>query len=408
MSCAMFLMLGQFSITKWKLRPGRNKSVDKPLVEEPESVTTPSPPLSSPGPVTAASIAVANGRSHRRESEPRTVDAGPRSPPFVPTRAHTTIPERSCRISTEEIRKDPTGLVLLYEPEISPQFDIIFVHGTGGSSLISWSKDEILDKCWPKRWLPAEPRVRMARIFSFGYNSVFGRAGPTPLTEIPDHARRLLTSMKARPTGQFDDLLLGHRPIIFVAHSTGGLVVKQAYLLAQTEEECRDIVTSISCIMFLAVPNRGSDMTAILDRVLAVSLDSAQVESLRSSGELANGSEFITSINEQFRTFAPRLEILSYYEQLETAAGEGSLVSVLVPLFKISKLILQMVLEPESSKLGTHGELAVPLDANHSTMCKFDNSQDSNYVHLRNGLDLLMKRVRSKGKIALWSPKTQS
>jgi pimeloyl-ACP methyl ester carboxylesterase len=293
---------------------------------------------------------------------------------------------------------DPIGLKVIYEPEISPPIDVIFVHGIGGTSIASWSKGKSLDKFWPKRWLPAEPGIRTARILSFGYNSTFGEAGPTPLTDIPNYASDLLQSMRCTPEGQFDDLALGQRPIIFIVHSVGGLVVKQAYLLAQSEEDYRDIVSSISAIMFLAAPNRGSDMTEILERILTVSISRDAIEACRSSGEIWDGSELAKGLNEQFKHFAPTIEVLSYYEKLQTPNGRTSLVSEISSAWSIA-LITQMVLEQRSSSLVTHADLTpIPLEADHNNVCKFDSPQDSNYVHVRNGLRLLMQKVRSKGK----------
>lgn len=301
--------------------------MDEPehIDDAPRVQTLPEPPAL----VTNVAPKISN---QRRESEPHDIGTGPQSPPSVPTRANTTIPERNHDIIIDDSSLEPEGLELLYEPEISPQLDIIFVHGSGGGSLATWSMDGDLDKCWPKRWLPAEPRLRNARLLSFGYNPVYGRSNKPLDEEISTAARQLLDHMKSASTDRSKDFLLGQRPILFVAHSTGGLVVKQTYLLAQSEEGCREILTWISAIMFLAVPNRGTKMASVLGRILSVSLPGKHTEpSGTLSDALLSASELARSVNDQFKIYAPRLEILSYYEQLETTSASGrSLVSTVL------------------------------------------------------------------------------
>lgn len=70
-------------------------------------------------------------------------------------------------------RADPLGLTILHEPESSPSADIVFVHGLGGTSRHTWSKNRDLQLFWPLEWLPYEPELTSARIMTFGYNSHF-------------------------------------------------------------------------------------------------------------------------------------------------------------------------------------------------------------------------------------------
>lgn len=52
-----------------------------------------------------------------------------------------------------------------------------------------------------------------------------------------------------------------NRHIIFVAHSYGGLVVKQALLLAETDSKQRYIVDATKAVLFLGTPHRGSSFS---------------------------------------------------------------------------------------------------------------------------------------------------
>lgn len=76
-----------------------------------------------------------------------------------------------------------------------PTADIIFIHGLGGTSQMSWSWNRDLDFFWPREWLPQEPGIKNARILTFGYNAGF-RSQSGDIFNISDFAKDLLLQMK--------------------------------------------------------------------------------------------------------------------------------------------------------------------------------------------------------------------
>ncbi|KGO65030.1 hypothetical protein PEX1_017620 [Penicillium expansum] len=289
------------------------------------------------------------------------------------------IPSRNHSVSTDR-RNDPLGLTVVYEPETSPSLDIIFVHGLGGTSRATWARGRDPQYFWPEKWLPLEPGIQMARILSFGYNASWASTGSAPITGITDFAKDLLYSMKFAKGEKLEELELGKRPIIFIVHSMGGLVVKQAYILGQNDDQYSDIVSSISAMLFLATPHRGSNLADILNKILTVSLFNHSPKLYIS--ELSVGSQTVAALNEQFRHFAPNLDILSFYETLQTSIGPKRM----------------MVVEKESATLGYPKEISKALVADHHTVCKFDSIQDSNYISVRNALKTLVSSIRSAGQ----------
>lgn len=117
---------------------------------------------------------------------------------------------------SQDRRTDPLGLVILYTPERSPSADIIFVHGLGGTSLQTWSRNRDPDLCWPQKWLPLESDISSSRIFSFGYNAHFSSSGSNSIASISDFAKSLLFAMKFGKGEDGEDLKVGSVGSLFI------------------------------------------------------------------------------------------------------------------------------------------------------------------------------------------------
>lgn len=101
-----------------------------------------------------------------------------------------------------------------------------------------------------------------------------------------------------------------------------GNLIFQAYLLGQNDENYQDVVKSISAILFLATPHRGTNLAGLLNRMLFVMFQSTK----DFIGDLKKSSAALEEINDQFRHVAPKLSIFSFYETLPTYVGPKKLV----------------------------------------------------------------------------------
>jgi len=186
------------------------------------------------------------------------------------------------------VTDDDTGLKVQFEPpggSGSAEVDIVAIHGIGvhpddtwcwkvgtGSEkqYVNWLKDE--------KMLPSA--VPKARILRFGYMSKwFG--DDSILQRVSRVASRLLDALK------FERLepSFRPRPLIFVAHCFGGLVVLKALLQAQRfPEDWPGIYSSVAGIIFLGTPFRGSPQltqTELIRAAEAKHLDTVQDDVLR-------------------------------------------------------------------------------------------------------------------------------
>ncbi|KAH8881087.1 hypothetical protein GQ53DRAFT_848516 [Thozetella sp. PMI_491] len=266
---------------------------------------------------------------------------------------------------------DPLGLTLLYAPEGSHTADVVFVHGLGGSSRLTWCKHKDLELFWPQRWLPLDRDIQQARILTFGYNARFSSSAQSNLLGITDFAKNLLYDMLYGRDLDGGDLGVGQVPIIFVAHSMGGLVFKKAYLEGRLDDRFSSIIDAIKAVVFLSTPHRGSDLSEFLSKVLAISPGSSSKQYV---SELSSQGPFLRATNEQFRHVASKLQIFSFYETLETQTG----------------LTSAMIVQGESAKLGYPGEVSRSLNADHHDVCKFTSPQDPNYLVVLGALKSLV------------------
>ncbi|KAL2204308.1 WD40 repeat-containing protein [Sarocladium strictum] len=288
----------------------------------------------------------------------------------------TRIPASNRHSSSPTASPTSQGLHVLHSPELFA-IDIIFVHGLGGHSHRTWTKNQDPALFWPKSWLPFEPGMGAARILTFGYNASW-RGASKNISTISDFAKELLFEMAFATNEAGQDLDIGSRPILFVGHSMGGLVVKKAYLLGLHDEAYKYIIASVSAVIFLSTPHRGTNLAETLNRVLAATFQSSK----SFISDLNKGSHALEELNEQFRHLAPSLSIWSFYETMATVIG----------LKKI------MVLEKDSSILGYPSEISRPLQADHQSMCKYTSPSDANYISVRNAIKSLISSTEKQSE----------
>jgi hypothetical protein len=157
--------------------------------------------------------------------------------------------------------------------------DVVFVHGLGGDGFATWRHGADEGSSWP-HWLGKDfPQVG---VWSFGY-----AASPSKWTRLwggrdaghgmalPDRARQALDLMVQRGVGE--------RPLFFICHSLGGLVVKQILRMSSDAGEARwkDVFRETRAVLFLATPHGGSDLASVLDAFRSIFGATITLEGLR-------------------------------------------------------------------------------------------------------------------------------
>ncbi|OAG35259.1 hypothetical protein AYO21_10530 [Fonsecaea monophora] len=160
---------------------------------------------------------------------------------------------------------DDTGLKVLREPTSSPDaengekiIDVVAVHGLGAHPDDTWTqKRGDGDEARWVNWLEEKdmlPEVVLnARIMRYGYKS--GWFGVDAIKQSArTTAERFLTALRRERKGCTD------RPLIFIAHSFGGLVVLKAVCDTYYDrKEWSGMFDAVRGMVFFGTPFRGAD-----------------------------------------------------------------------------------------------------------------------------------------------------
>ena len=267
----------------------------------------------------------------------------------------------------------PIGIKVLHDP-VDASVDICFVHGLTGDREKTWTAGGESEP-WPKTLLP--PIFPHARILTFGYDAYFVKSRSICTNGVDEHASALLDDLHG---ARVDARALG-RPLIFVAHSLGGIVCKEAIVKSRSPvaggDDLRDIYKSLVGIAFLGTPHRG----AALAHLGSISVASLGVLINSTNKKLLDVLRFNSVLNERTHTnFSGALD--------ERKNGEvnGTAKEIKVACFYEAHTMDfgKVVVEMKSAKLDN--AYSVAIDANHRNMAKFASAEDSNFKRLEKQL----------------------
>ncbi|MFC9774519.1 hypothetical protein [Paenibacillus chitinolyticus] len=226
--------------------------------------------------------------------------------------------------------------------------DVVFVHGLGGDAFDTWMRGKNRENFWPN-WIAQE--FSTVRVWSLGYAAsstkwqrVSGfinknKRDSGHAMSLPDRARQVL------------DLLvqngLGERPIMFICHSLGGLLVKQILRMSSDSVETsaeRGVYENTRAVLFLATPHEGADL-ATLVASFRIAFPTLAIEDLKAH------NAHLRDLFEWYRNHLPEgAQTRTYYESRRVASTV-------------------LIVNPSSANPGV-GDSPVPLDEDHISIAK--------------------------------------
>jgi hypothetical protein len=214
--------------------------------------------------------------------------------------------------------------------------DVIFVHGLDGDARTTWHPKGNPDAFWPA-WLGAD--VPAVGVWSLGY-AVSASAWKGHAMPLADRASNVLDLL------ELDGI--GRRPLAFVCHSLGGLLVKQVLRHASDfgNPAWQAIATRTKALVFLSTPHSGADLASWVQYV---------------------GTLLRTTVSaEELEAHHPRLRELNLWYRNHVADFDLKTV-VYCEKRPIAGIL---VVDETTADLGIVGIIPIPVDEDHVSICK--------------------------------------
>ncbi|KAH0952241.1 hypothetical protein HN011_003545 [Eciton burchellii] len=222
--------------------------------------------------------------------------------------------------------------------------------------------------CWPKDWLPID--IPFLRIIGINYNTSLSMWTPfCPIesmkSTIKERSENLLTRLRMANLGQ--------RPLVWVGHSMGGLLIKRMLVEEWKSGDKHDICKNTKAILFYSTPHRGSHVAALKQTTQMLVWPTVEVQELREE------SPQLLKLNEEFLQMLEtyRIDIVSFAETKPT------LVTALKFPFQFVSF--------HSADIGVGEIFQIPQD--HLSICKPASRQSFLYQKL---LSVLRRHVDSQ------------
>ncbi|ROW07965.1 hypothetical protein VMCG_03419 [Cytospora schulzeri] len=237
------------------------------------------------------------------------------------------------------------------------------------------------DVFWPRDLLPRT--VSNARVLTYGYDTKIRHAfvGPVSKNNVVDHGWDLLCAL--------EDVRRDNpsRPLLFMAHSLGGLIAKIALIKSQDFEHVKPhlhyVVASTVGVFFFGTPHRGADPLGPGIRQILMAMAKGFAFKLNNSivGTLMPSGEYLREIRDSFLSLAKQRNLVIYSFQEE---------------YGVNRLAGRKVVDDESSRLDeptieTHRHIS----NNHMDMVRFTGLEDNEYRKVASAISLVIHNLTS-------------
>jgi hypothetical protein len=241
----------------------------------------------------------------------------------------------------------------------------------------AWT-DPVTSILWLRDLLPKA--INFARVLTYGYNAYASSFyGSGSADRVQQHAQTLVADLQA------DRSLEGcsKRPIIFICHGLGGILVKKALAYSSTRtskhvEHLYSIFLSTFAILFFGTPHCGIDKASWL--AMTHTKDSPILAGAWKESQLLSAiekdSETLQAITDQFAHLMKQFHIFFFWEELQSDLGGQ----------------LGYVVEESSAAPTVDNTERSGIHANHSQMVRFTDAKSSSY---RTVLEALVRYCRA-------------
>jgi pimeloyl-ACP methyl ester carboxylesterase len=248
--------------------------------------------------------------------------------------------------------------------------NVIFVHGLGGDSRLTWMNNPrdhaTLWPCWIGEDVDCNVWIASYGAALSGWTDA--------AMHLVDQGEAFFAALQAEPN-------LQGRKIVVVGHSLGGLVIKSGMTQAQTLGDSRReaVLADVAAVVFIGTPHQGSILATIASNLGATARINPQVVNM------ASDDAWLKLLNGQFRNLQVqrRFGVRVFFETRGVLIGRN--------LWRLKIGARVTIVDRNSSDPGIAGVVSTGIEGDHFEIAKPKSRQD--FVHkalvdfLRNVID---------------------
>ncbi|KAH0527489.1 hypothetical protein TsFJ059_002489 [Trichoderma semiorbis] len=312
--------------------------------------------------------------SNNKQETVALVEFGGRVPDFLSALDANPLEDWQVEMGDVDINFDQHffGFTQLYTPKADKPVtaDIIAITGLDGHAYGSWRGKGNLGRMWLRHFLSKD--LPYCRTMTYGYNSKLSARG---IDTIMDYSRGLMEALKKiRNTEE-----LRQRPLFFIAHSFGGIILAHCLVKAvQTNEDDHPTVATLHKatygMLLFGIPHKGLVVNDI-EKMLAGRDNhprSALLQQIRVKSDLLENQ--LTD----FKNLVLDRKVVSFYETRQTRQLQFDSDSQRWE--RTGDFITKVDNDSALLQLPDFMEDKIPLDSDHSMMVKFGNRNDTGYT----------------------------
>lgn len=237
------------------------------------------------------------------------------------------------------------------------EHSVVALHGLFEDAQTTWtdSKTGIL---WLRDLFPSTKLRARVLLYQYDAGSLVSNSAASGDRILP-YASTFLAQLEADRSLRN----AAERPIVFVCHGFGGILLKRALIMSNASRDPkvhhrRAIFVSTYAILFLSTPHYGIEKEALLMRC-----DAFNVTPNQFMLNVMSGSELLQDINDQFAPLSKSIQMYYFWEQQRTSYGKQA-----------TFIVSEQSAAPVWDDVDRCG-----IQADHSAMVKFSNAREPGY-----------------------------
>ncbi|KAI0380994.1 hypothetical protein F5Y04DRAFT_89449 [Hypomontagnella monticulosa] len=271
------------------------------------------------------------------------------------------------------LRPDGRGPLVLFDgtPNSDEGIDIVFVHGLFGSRAGTWTKAGV---CFPRDFLGQD--IPGVRIIAWGWTGAIGSSGT-----FTDQAESLLSDIARVRSGTT-------RPIIFVSHGLGGLVVKEALNTAALSRiygshvELGNVYPrTIGCV-FLGTPHVRSGKRPLGECIALTALLSPSMPTPQLLRALKDNEKAFENQHSTFLMISRDIRVVCVREKLPSTITASAELARDIGGMELGRGTIQLMLPRDCAAYESFNVGRIDVLVTHQDLAKAKSRDDPGYAQM--------------------------